>query len=305
MEGRLANVDKVLAAIQEVAGVVHASRSKAWLEQTRACEDVAQVVRRLGGAVAERLRGELSSLPLHDPLRMTWNPMRMLDRQDDEPAWTRWLANLFRLPMAGAITWSCFCKTVAASIENQTVENEEWLATPSDWMAAAEVAMQPHCISTERASGDGGFMDITVECGKLIVVVENKLWGGWHDRPGIAQGVSYEGWARRAASGSQRVGLVYLSAYEADEDVQRRNWAFITWAKLAQAFRRSLRGRFQETLMQEALAPLCHTIAGVEQDLLGFRLDVLVQDFFKGASWRRLDVLARITNHLEESDGEQ
>ena len=304
MEGRLTIVDKVLAAIQEVAGVVDANRSKAWIEQARACEDVAQVVRRLGGAVAERLSNELSSFPIHDPLRMTWNPMRMLDRQDDEPAWTRWLANLFRLPMAGTIAWSCFCKTVAASIESQTVENGEWLATPTDWMAAAEVAIQPHCILTERATGDGGFMDITVESGKLLVVVENKLWEGWHDRPDISQDCSYKRWARRATTGDQRVGLVYLSAYEADQEVQRRDWAFITWAKLAQALRRALRGRFQESPIQEALAPLWHTIAGVEQDLLGFRLDALMQDFSKGASWRRLDVLARITNHLEESDGE-
>jgi hypothetical protein len=236
--------------------------------------------------------------------------MRMLDRQDDEPAWTRWLANLFRLPIAGTIAWSCFCKTVAASIESQTAEEGEsqpvqgeWLATASDWMAAAEVAMQPHCISTERATGDGGFMDITAECGKLLVVVENKLWGGWHDRPDIPQDISYKRWAQRAVSGGQRVGLVYLSAYEAAEEVRRRDWAFITWAQLAQAFRRVLRSRFQETLIQEELAPLCHTIAGVEQDLLGFRLDVLMQDFSKYASWRRLDFLARITNHLGESHG--
>jgi hypothetical protein len=48
--------------------------------------------------------------------------------------------------------------------------------------------------------------------------------------------------------------------------------------------------------------PLLLTVAAIEQDLLGFRLDACVQDTAK--PWRSLDLLARMTRHLEESYGE-
>jgi hypothetical protein len=298
------NTERVLMAIREVADVIRGSRSVGGRVQIVACEEVAQVVQKFGDAVACRLNAKLSLLSRYDPLSLNWNPLRMLDRQYDEPAWTRWLGNLVRLPRGGAIAWSCLCNVVADSMAAQPAEQDNGFATSADWRAAANIPLRPEAILTERPTGDGGFMDITVESAKLLVVVENKLWGGWHDRPGRPQAISYKQWARRVASDRQRVGLVYLSVYEVDERDRRRDWVFITWASLAQALRGALRRESEEASAGIGLAPLYLTIAAIEQDLLGFRLDVLAEDFAGGRHWRRLDILARITRHLEESHGE-
>jgi hypothetical protein len=228
----------------------------------------------------------------------------MLDRQDDEPAWTRWLAHLFRLPSTGEAAWSGFCEVVAGSMDARHDLPNGRVATASDWRAAAGAPPEPAKIETERPTGDGGFMDVTVDRAELFAVVENKLWEGWHDRPAIRQDECYEQAAGVVAAG-RKVGLVFLSAYEADEAMRRRSpaWVFITWAAFARALRRRLK-QTPGTLSAEEIqaVPLLLTVAAIEQDLLGFRLDACVQDTAK--PWRSLDLLARMTRHLEESYGE-
>jgi hypothetical protein len=296
---------QILAAIGEVAGLVGDRTKFSFGAQLRACEHVAEVVRVHGGKAASDLRERLPSLmlPGRDPLQIDWNPLRMLDRQQDEPAWTRWLGNLFRLPKVGAVAWSCLCDVVASAVEAQVPCSDENIANASDWRALGKLALRPLDVETERATADGGSIDIAVTVGNFFLVIENKLWSGWHDRPNNPQDECYEREARSCARG-RKVGLVFLSVYEADQGVRRRpGWAFVTWAGVAQTLRRRLRETATTAgLTADEVAPLLLTVSAIERELLGFWVDADERE--TESQWLHLDRLARMARHLEDAYGE-
>jgi hypothetical protein len=296
----LAAIERI-ATISRLCGLIPA-RSVSWV---RACEEIGRLVRRDSEDTAGRQRHRIRELMLstsRDPLLLTWEPLGALEKEKDEPVWTQWLRGLFSDKSAGMHAWQAFCEVVASVPPHDPgayADRGRPLATSSDWIRAANCSP---AVVAEDLTGDGGLVDLRIKTEGLSVVVENKLWEGWHDRPKKAQHLTCSDWARENARTGDRVGLIFLSVYKATEE-RRPGWVFVTWRDVAQAFRRTLiRADLAEPRGAErpALAPIAYSVASIEKHLLAFRPETLSDGVRSRFAIRDVMRVADILRYLEE-----
>jgi hypothetical protein len=235
-----------------------------------------------------------------DPLLLTWDPLGALGNHHDERSWTQWLAGLLVDPTCGMKAWSALCTAVASAgayAPDAYVGRGRVLATSDDWLQAARYRPR---VFVEELTGDGGFVDLRVRAGGLSFVLENKLWEPWHDRAEKRQHLTCSDWARDSAGAGERVGLVFLSVYEATETYP--GWVFVTWRDFSRELRRILRrssGDERQGAELLSVAPIAFTVASIEKHLLGMKASAL-DGVSSRSEIRDLMNLAEILKYLEE-----
>lgn len=273
-----------------------------------ACHDVAGVVRLHGADAVASLRVRFDTLKMRpvEPLELGWQPLAMLGRGQHEPSWTQWLTSLLRLGVAGDIAWRALVTVIRTAVETSNDPLVERSALLAALQKAAATMPRSEDVRVEDRTSDGGSVDLVLKHPDVLVVVENKLWAEWHDRPGNPQDVSYRAWANQIRGG-RAVALVYLSAYDADEDVRRGRdgWLFVTWEHLGIALRRLLSENISEnsvTLEHFAgLMPAFLTVAAIERDLYGLRRPKPPEN---GETWEDLADVTRVVRYLEAQDAD-
>jgi hypothetical protein len=306
----MTNSDQTIRAIEAVAAEYR--RSLSLPESARstvvALENLARKVQELSGAEAERLKAEILNLVLPvDPLRLEWNVFRLFALGYSETRWTQWMASLID-DSNGAISaqpaWMALCQAIVRRIElrNPTPRDGMRLACAEDWRLAWGQKVKVIPEDTEYGLGR---VDLWLDAGSLLAVIEIKLWEHWHDRSGEApQADRYREILRRRLQGKpDRMGsLVLLTCHEdlqPDEDFPQ-DYIYVTWREVAQALRNQLRlacSLQPGVLPSVELYPLFLTLVSLEQDVLGLRSDLLHR---ADLSWRELGPMTELSNYLEE-----
>lgn len=283
----------MIAAVEDLARLVTDQRGDSARDEAliSALGTLSNAVSTGGGRVVGELLKRVDGflLPCLEPLRLTWDPLRALDCEASEPAWTQWLARLIATPTdAGQAAWAAVCISAAQA----TRDDHDGRPPAALWQAAAK---QTPVVTPEALTGTGGFIDIFLETDPLVVAIENKLYESWHHREERKQWDTIALGTRERAK-ERPVGLLYLSI---DEEPDRpAGWTFILWRDLAVALRQQLQRAVEPTRpsLNRALDlyPLAVTIAAIERHLLGLRL---VDDL----SWKHLPGLSELLAYLELS----
>lgn len=285
---------------QAIADVSHMVRRSGQLDTehvSSACRQVARAVQLRGDASVVALRDRLR-LPDLDPLVITWDPLTMLGRSQDEPEWTQWLTALLQLPGAGELVWRALISVVDGAARDLGVTAPDRLALAAHPGADRIVA--------EEWTQEGRRADLVIDHPEVLMLVENKLWEDWHDDGDKRQSDWLSEHATRRA-GSRPVLLVFLAAYRVEDrpTVQREGWTFVTWEELAIALRRQLSYSVPVGLTDARalmdFVPVMLTIGSVEREILGLRPPHVDP---RDDSWKDLEQMTRLVDHLEASHAE-
>ncbi len=232
----------------------------------------------------------LERVPLgeFDPLRIGWDPLSMLGRSEDEPEWTQWLAALLRLPQSGDVAWRALVSIVDEAAPDFDVEVPELKELKRHWDRARIVA--------EDYTHDNRRADLVIDHPAAVMLVENKLWDGWHDDSDDRQCDWLSRHARLRAGRHRPPLLVFLAAYRVDErpEVRREGWIFVTWEQLAIELRRQLTSGFAVPPSHINLLPVYLTIGAIEREIMGLRPPPAAHP-----SWKELENIAKLIEHLE------
>src|SRR5271157_4668098 len=190
MSTAITETTRILEALEAVAAEYRTLMGTKRAENgsvTLVLETLARIVRERGGAEAQELCASIRNrlLPI-DPLKLEWNVFRLFNLEYNEPRWTQWLASLLRVQgggMCARIAWKAFCGAVANSLEagGAIAQNGTRLATAADWRGATN---QEFDVKPEVYEHELGRVDLVIEAGPLLAIVENKIREGWHNREG-------------------------------------------------------------------------------------------------------------------------
>jgi len=299
---------RILEAIEAVAAEYRRLMATKRAENgsaTLVLETLASIVRERGGAEAQELCASIRNrlLPT-DPLKLEWNVFRLFNLEYNEPRWTQWLANLLRVDSGGTcarIAWKAFGAAVANSLEARgaTAQDGMELATAADWRGAAD--QEPN-VESEVYEHGLGRVDMVIEAGPLLAIVENKIREGWHDREGAPpQHECYRRFLRRRMaqrSPNDKGSLIVLGWREDFGEQVPGDYVFVTWRNLAQWLRVELRAEdiSLTAIRSLELYPLFLTLVSLEQDLFGFPCLAETKHF----GWRDLPVLQGVLDYLAE-----
>ncbi len=293
----------------------HASRPEDTSRLTAAVTLVAEAARTHGAkAVAEGIpQIRAAMLTPVDPSSLRWTVHELLEVEDSEPSWTKWLAGILK-PESGvrlsALVWrSLVDAVVAQGRDPQPRECEHGvLADLAFWRGEANRALPFGSVDREVPDPDLGRPDILIDAPGLYVVLENKLEEGWHDGP-EPQAVRYRRFGLKYRAAGKRLGLVVLT--NRDDfglDPEFADYVRIDYRALGQALRRSLRAEFDhlgkclEHSLEVVLEawPAIITVGAIERNLLGFDIRGLVYGS-ETASWHALEKVSQILQYLRET----
>jgi hypothetical protein len=265
--------------------------------------EVAKIVRKKGKEEVERLRRGFQDLKSKglEPLEVGWNPLKMLNCSHDEPAWTQWFAAVLQTPVSCDVTWRALLSVAGAAAAkaepDQFLQKEALLGALQKARQEAQYASSRRIVP-EALTTDGGHIDIFIESTDLVVGIENKLWAGWHDRPGNPQDMSYLRWLKKIAGKRQAVSI-FLSIYAVTKETEeyRKEWLFVTWGELAIALRREIGWKSIDGPPNIDLLPAVLTISAIEQNLLMLHAPRANDT----GHWSELENMTKVVRHLEEA----
>lgn len=311
----MATVDATVRAVESLAEVVRRSQRVTLAQQAKtaaALEHVASITQSHGASAVERSLAAINEALLRplDPSEITWNVFRLLDVADKETAWTKWLSGLLNPecgPELSALAWRSFCDAITRhAVEPKPCNDTDRIATLADWRAARNIALPIGSVDSENSDKAFGRTDITACLPGMFAIIENKLDADWHDGDGEPQAVRYRKIGLKRRMPDQRLGLVVLTKRDDFKlDNRCHDYVKITYKDLARAFRRNLRTPLRESSSASTvleLWPALLTVGAIEQELLVLDIASRLRAA-RSRSWRSIEALSEIWEHLRDEDG--
>lgn len=247
--------ERMLHAVTVIADLVHTrnGRLAQSLDEVAAtacaCRD-----RELPGLEAHTLGGRIDPI---DPSDLKATALQILGYQGEEIRWTRWLCGILE-GRGGAKARG----VLASALRDIVVKADPGVAEV--WQSESEHITG---VRAEVRTATGEQLDLVVSTKTCLIVVENKLFGGWNDGPGSSQADTYVDAARALQADAKLpyIVLVVLTMGDAVRDHAR--WTKVRYASLA----RRLRSLLHEHLPRDAgiaqyleLAPIFELVREIE-----------------------------------------
>ncbi len=304
--------ERLLSAIRRTTAAIQAYQRGPAGQLEVILESTARVVRASGSESVARLKLSIKNSKLWpvDPLDLDWDVFKLFGVEATETAWTQWLAGILSPengPELSNTAWMSLCDAVISGPGAIAVSSQEAevLATVDHWRASIHDMLQDKSVVAEYEAEEFERPDLVIYAPKLIVVVENKLAGGWHDSPGRkSQADRYRdfGLELTRQNSGKALALVLLTNWDdgvAGKDFPQ-DYVHVRYYDLGRFLRKHLRRRLGPEPSPTRIVklwPLFLTLTAIERHLLG--LESGVPDGGLELGWQSIDKAVRTAKYIE------